>query len=188
MKIDALVNLAGELIVAKNGIAHLAKRLQDEVGDHELARAVRREHDAIERLAGEMHAAILQLRMVPVAQVFRSFPRLVRDMSQRLDKKVRLVTDGETTESDKAVVDRLFEPLLHLVRNALDHGIESPEQRRAAGKAGGRDASRCGRRGWATVSSWRSIDDGRGIDPAIVRRRARRARNARRRRAGGAVR
>ena len=84
-----------------------------------------------------MHAAILQLRMVPVAQVFRSFPRLVRDMSQRLEKKVRLVTHGETTESDKAIVDRLFEPLLHLVRNALDHGIESPEQRRAAGKAEG---------------------------------------------------
>jgi two-component system chemotaxis sensor kinase CheA len=172
VKIDALVNLAGELIVAKNGIAHLAKRLQDEVGDYDLARAVRREHDTIERLAGEMHAAILQLRMVPVAQVFRSFPRLVRDMSQRLEKKVRLVTHGETTESDKAVVDRLFEPLLHLVRNALDHGIESPEQRRSAGKDEGAtitmQASRVGDRLVVEV-----VDDGRGIDPAIVRRRAR---------------
>ena len=172
VKIDALVNLAGELIVAKNGIAHLAKRLQDEVGDHDLARAVRREHDTIERLAGEMHAAILQLRMVPVAQVFRSFPRLVRDMSQRLEKKVRLVTHGETTESDKAVVDRLFEPLLHLERNALDHGIESPEQRRSACKYVGAtitmQASRVGDRLVVEV-----VDDGRGIDPAIVRRRAR---------------
>jgi two-component system chemotaxis sensor kinase CheA len=171
-KIDALVNLAGELIVAKNGISHLARRLQDELEDRELARAVRREHDAIERLAGEMHAAVLQLRMVPVAQVFRSFPRLVRDMSQRLAKKARLVTDGETTEADKAIVDRLFEPLLHLVRNALDHGIESPEQRRTAGKAEGATvtmrASRAGDRFIIEV-----IDDGRGIDPAIVRRRAR---------------
>ena len=82
-----------------------------------------------------MHAAILKLRMVPVAQVFRSFPRLVRDTSQRLKKKVGLVTNGETTEADKIIVDRLFEPLLHVVRNALDHGIESPEQRLAAGKA-----------------------------------------------------
>ena len=171
-KIDALVNLAGELIVAKNGISHLARRLQDELEDRELARAVRREHDAIERLAGEMHAAILQLRMVPLAQVFRSFPRLVRDMSQRLGKKVRLVTNGETTEADKAIVDRLFEPLLHLVRNALDHGIESPEQRRTAEKAEGATvtmrASRAGDRFIIEV-----IDDGRGIDPAIVRRRAR---------------
>jgi two-component system chemotaxis sensor kinase CheA len=171
-KIDALVNLAGELIVAKNGISHLARRLQDELEDRELARAVRREHDAIERLAGEMHAAILQLRMVPLAQVFRSFPRLVRDMSQRLGRKVRLVTNGETTEADKAIVDRLFEPLLHLVRNALDHGIENPEQRRTAGKAEGATvtmrASRAGDRFIIEV-----IDDGRGIDPAIVRRRAR---------------
>ena len=171
-KIDALVNLAGELVVAKNGFAHLANRLEVEVGDHELARAVRREHDAIERLAGEMHAAILQLRMVPVAQVFRSFPRLVRDMSQRLGKKVRLVTGGETTESDKAIVDGLFEPLLHLVRNALDHGIESPEQRRSAGKAETAtitmQAARLGDRLIVEV-----IDDGRGIDPEIVRRRAR---------------
>jgi two-component system chemotaxis sensor kinase CheA len=171
-KIDALVNLAGELIVAKNGFSHLARRLQDELEDRELARAVRREHDAIERLAGEMHAAVLQLRMVPVAQVFRSFPRLVRDMSQRLEKKVRLVTNGETTEADKVIVDRLFEPLLHVVRNALDHGIESPEQRRTAGKAEGATvtmgASRAGDRLIIEV-----IDDGRGIDPAIVRGRAR---------------
>ena len=132
---------------------------------------MRREYDAIERLTGEMHAAILQLRMVPVAQVFRSFPRLVRDMSHRLEKNVRLVTVGETTESDKAIVDSLFEPLLHLVRNALDHGIESPEQRRTAGKAESATitmrASRAGDRFIVEV-----IDDGRGIDPAAVRRRA----------------
>jgi two-component system chemotaxis sensor kinase CheA len=96
----------------------------------------------------------------------------MRDMSQRLGKKVRLVTNGETTEADKAIVDRLFEPLLHLVRNALDHGIESPERRRTAGKAEGATvtmrASRAGDRFIIEV-----IDDGRGIDPAIVRRRAR---------------
>ena len=114
----------------KNGFAHLAEARRRAIADgHELARAIRRETEALERLVGEMHAAILQLRMVPVAQVFRSFPRLVRDMSQRLGKKVTLVTRGETTESDKTIVDRLFEPMLHLVRNALDHGIESPEQR-----------------------------------------------------------
>ena len=170
-KIDALFNLAGELIVAKNGFAYLARRVGEEFGEHELARDVRRQHDAIERLIGEMHTAILQLRMVPVAQLFRSFPRLVRDMSQRLEKKVRLVTRGEATESDKTIIDRLFEPLLHLVRNALDHGIESPRERRAAGKAETAtitlEASRIGDRLVVEIS-----DDGRGIDPAIVRRKA----------------
>ena len=170
-KIDALFNLAGELIVAKNGFAYLARRVGEEFGEHELAREVRRQHDAIERLIGEMHTAILQLRMVPVAQLFRSFPRLVRDMSQRLEKKARLVTRGEATESDKTIIDRLFEPLLHLMRNALDHGIESPRERRAAGKAETAtitlEASRIGDRLVVEIS-----DDGRGIDPAIVRRKA----------------
>ena len=170
-RIDALFNLAGELIVAKNGIAHLARRVEDGIGGNELARALKREHEIIERLATEMHAAILKLRMVSIAQVFRSFPRLVRDMSQRLNKKVALVTHGETTESDKAIVDRLFEPLLHLVRNALDHGVESPQQRLAAGKPEtaivSMQAERAGDRLVVEVR-----DDGRGIDPKVVRRKA----------------
>jgi two-component system, chemotaxis family, sensor kinase CheA len=170
-RIDALFNLAGELIVAKNGVAHLARRVEDGIGGNELARALRREHEIIERLATEMHAAILKLRMVSIAQVFRSFPRLVRDMSQRLNKKVALVTHGETTESDKAIVDRLFEPLLHLVRNALDHGVESPQQRLAAGKPEtaivSMQAERAGDRLVVEVR-----DDGRGIDPKVVRRKA----------------
>jgi two-component system chemotaxis sensor kinase CheA len=170
-KIDALVNMASELVVLKNGLAHLARQVE-ETGAHEIARAARREHDAIDRLAGDMHAAILQLRMVPVAQVFRSFPRLVRDMSQRLGKRVEFVARGETAECDKTIADRLFEPLLHLVRNALDHGIESREQRLAAGKPETATitltATRTGDRLAVEVA-----DDGGGIDPAMVRRRAR---------------
>ena len=170
-KIDALVNLAAELIAAKNGFAHLAKRLEGKIGEHELIRAVRQEYGTIERLAGEMHGAILQLRMVPVSRVFRSFPRLVRDISQRLGKNVRFITRGETTESDKIIVDRLFEPLLHLVRNSIDHGIETSEQRKAANKPDAAtltmEASRQSDRFVVQV-----IDDGRGIDPAMIRLRA----------------
>ena len=171
-RIDTLVNLAGELLVVKNSFAHLATRIERNIETRDLAQAIEREREAIERLATEMHAAILQLRMVPLAQVFRSFPRLVRDMSQRFNKKVRLLTLGETTESDKVIVDRLFEPLMHLVRNALDHGIESPEARRAAGKPESStitmQASRVGDRLVVEV-----IDDGRGINPEIIRGRAR---------------
>ena len=133
-KIDALVNLAGELIVAKNALAHSAKVVEHDFAGHEVAAAIRRDHDAIDRLSAELHGAVLQLRMVTVAQVFRSLSRLVRDVSRQLDKNVALVTRGETTEADKTIVDRLFEPLVHLVRNAVDHGIESPGQREAARK------------------------------------------------------
>src|SRR5260221_4161718 len=170
-KIDALVNLAAELIVAKNGFAHLAKRLEAEIGGHELVRAVRRAYGAIERVAGEMHGAILQLRMVPGSRGFRSFPRLVRDISQRLGKNVRLVTRGETTESDKIIVHPLFEPLLHLVRNSICHGIEKSEHRKAAKKPEAAtltmEASRQGDR-----FVLQGIDHERGIDPTMIRRRA----------------
>jgi two-component system, chemotaxis family, sensor kinase CheA len=171
-KIDALVDLAGELIVVKNGFAHLAKRLEAGTGAEELARLARRDYDAIEQIAGEMYAAILQLRMVPIGQVFRSFPRLVRDISRQLDKKVTFVQRGEMTEVDKTVVDLLFEPLLHLVRNALDHGIETPDLRRSAGKSEVANitmqALRMGDRLVVEV-----LDDGSGIDPNIVKRKAR---------------
>ncbi|HWP15060.1 MAG TPA: chemotaxis protein CheW, partial [Xanthobacteraceae bacterium] len=110
-------------------------------------------------------------RMVPLAQAFRPMPRLVRDLSQQLGKKVQLVTRGETVESDKAVVDRLFEPLLHIVRNAVDHGIETPQVRKAAGKPEAGTiaiaASRAGDRIIIQIE-----DDGRGIDPEAVRRTA----------------
>lgn len=166
-KIEALVNLAGELIVAKNSLAHSAKAL----GGIGTTGSLRRDQDAIERLAVELHSSILQLRMISVAQVFRSFPRLVRDVSRQLNKNVTLVTRGENTEADKTIVDGLFEPLVHLVRNAVDHGIETPEQRRAAGKSDAAtitiQASRAGDRFLVEV-----VDDGRGIDPAVVRRRA----------------
>ena len=170
-KIEALVNLAGELVVAKNALAHSAKRVEQDVGGQEVARSIRRDHDAIDRLVVELHGTILQLRMVPVAQVFRSLHRLVRDVSRQLDKNVELTTRGETVEADKTMVDRLFEPLVHLVRNAVDHGIESPGQREAAGKAETAtisiEASRIGDRFLIEVT-----DDGRGIDPAVVRRKA----------------
>jgi two-component system, chemotaxis family, sensor kinase CheA len=170
-KIEALVNLAGELVVAKNALAHSAKRVEQDFGGHEVARSIRRDHDAIDRLAAELHGTILQLRMVPVAQVFRSLHRLVRDVSRQLGKNVGLVTSGETAEADKTIVDRLLEPLVHLVRNAVDHGIETSEQRRSAGKSETATisigASRTGDRFLIEVT-----DDGRGIDPAAVRRKA----------------
>jgi two-component system chemotaxis sensor kinase CheA len=170
-KIDALVTLAGELIVAKNALAHSSRRIDQELSGHEIASAIRRDYDAIDRLVVELHGTVLQLRMVPMAQVFQQFPRMVRDIARQLNKKVALATRGDGTEADKTIVDRLFEPLVHLVRNSVDHGVETPEQRRAAGKPDiatiSIDASRLGDR---IVIDF--TDDGRGIDPDLVRRRA----------------
>jgi two-component system, chemotaxis family, sensor kinase CheA len=109
--------------------------------------------------------------MVPMAQLFGSFPRLIRDLARQLGKKVSLVTRGETTEIDKTILDRLFEPMVHLVRNALDHGVEDAKQRRAAGKSDAATisiaASRVGDRLLLEIA-----DDGRGIDPGMVRQKA----------------
>ncbi|MGB8127906.1 MAG: chemotaxis protein CheA, partial [Pseudolabrys sp.] len=170
-KIEALVNLAGELVVARNALSYSVRQVERNLAGSEVARSIQRDRDAIDRLVTELHGSVLQLRMVPVAQLFGSFPRLVRDVARQLDKKVTLVTSGETTEVDKTIMDRLFEPMVHLVRNALDHGIENPEKRRAAGKSEAAKisiaASRNGDRLLMEVT-----DDGRGIDPAIVRRKA----------------
>jgi two-component system chemotaxis sensor kinase CheA len=169
--VDSLFNLSGELIVAKNSLAHLSKLVETVVGDGDLGRSIRRANENLDRLITDMHSAILQLRMVPVSQLFRSFPRVARDLSLRLDKRAELTIQGGTAECDKTLVERLFEPLLHLVRNAIDHGIEAPEERRAAGKPEqahiALEAARTGDRLTIEVR-----DDGRGIDPAAIRAKA----------------
>lgn len=171
-RIDSLFNLSGEMIVAKNSLAHLSRLVETALGDGELGRNIRTANESLDRLIGEMHAAILKLRMVPVSQLFRSFPRVVRDISLQLDKQVELTTKGVSTECDKNLVDRLFEPLIHLVRNAIDHGIETPDERRESGKHGQGhiilEATRAGDRLNIDVR-----DDGRGIDLSAIRAKAR---------------
>lgn len=170
-KIEALVNLAGELVVAKNALTHSTKQAEQGLGGNDAAKSLQRDRHLIERLVSELHGTVLQLRMVPVAQLFRSFPRLIRDIAHQLDKNVTLVTRGETTEADKAIVDRLFEPMVHLVRNALDHGVENPGERRAAGKPEAATVSIAAFR-VADRLMIEVTDDGRGIDPEVVRRKA----------------
>ena len=170
-KIENLVNLAGEFIVARNALAYSAGQVGQAIGGSEVASSVQRDLDAIDRLVTELHGTVLQLRMVPMAQLFGSFPRLIRDLARQLNKNVALVTRGETTEVDKTIMDRLFEPMVHLVRNALDHGVEDALQRRAAGKSEAATisivASRIGDRLLLEIT-----DDGRGIDPRVVRNKA----------------
>jgi two-component system, chemotaxis family, sensor kinase CheA len=170
-KIDRLMNLIGEMVVAKNALPYLAARAEDLYGVRELSREIKTQYSVINRIAEEMQDAIMQVRMLPVSFVFQRFPRLVRDIAHKLGKDVRLVMEGESTEADKNIIEALADPLIHLVRNSLDHGLESPEQRRAAGKPP---------EGRLTISARQEsdrvlieiTDDGRGIDPDVIRRKA----------------
>jgi two-component system chemotaxis sensor kinase CheA len=133
-RIDALVKLTGELIVLKNGIGHAAKLSQVTTDPAALAASLREQHALFERLVTELQAAVLRIRVLPLRSVFRRFPKLVREIAGSVGKTVRLIAEGEDTEADATIVDALFEPLLHVLRNAIDHGIENPERRTAASK------------------------------------------------------
>ncbi len=170
-KIDRLMNLIGEMVVSKNALPYLAQRAEEMYGVRELAREIKAQYAVINRIAEEMQDAIMQVRMLPVSFVFQRFPRLVRDISRKLGKEVELVLEGEETEADKNIIESLADPLIHIVRNSLDHGLETPEVRRAAGKpAAGKLTIRAVQEGDRVLID--IIDDGRGIDPQVIKRKA----------------
>lgn len=170
-RIDALMNLAGELIVAKNSLPFLARRAEEVYGSRLMAREVKAQYDVINRIADDLQTAVMQVRMVPVAHVFQRFNRLVRDLARRLEKQIRLEIEGEETEADKTVVEELADPLVHLLRNALDHGLEAPADRRLAGKPEEGVLRLKARQADDRVIIEIS-DDGRGIDVDKVKRKA----------------
>ncbi|HUX13725.1 MAG TPA: chemotaxis protein CheA [Spirochaetia bacterium] len=123
------------------------------------------------RITGELQEGVMQIRMVPISQIFLRFPRLVRDLSKSLGKQVQLIVEGEDTELDKSVIEDLLDPLIHCVRNSIDHGVEKPEERRAAGKPEeGKLLLRAANEGNMIIIE--IADDGRGIEIEQVRKRA----------------
>jgi two-component system chemotaxis sensor kinase CheA len=170
-RIEALMRLVGELVVAKNALPFLARKAEEGLDAKTLGRAIREQYGVVNRISEELQAAVLRVRMVPVSTVFRRLPRLVRDLSGALQKKVRFELEGEDTEADKDVVQDLFDPLMHLTRNSLDHGLEGPEERTRAGKPA---------EGTIRLSAVQHedqvvielSDDGRGIDPERLKRKA----------------
>jgi two-component system chemotaxis sensor kinase CheA len=167
-RVDALVRLTGEITAVKTAIGHLVDQA-DAAGDPQaLAASLKAQHAQLDRLVSELQHAVLGIRVLPLRQVFQRFPRLVRELGLQLGKPVRLLTEGDDTEADKAIVEALFEPLLHLLRNAIDHGVEDEDRRRAAGKAPlGAIVLRGERRGEQVVIEVQ--DDGGGIDLDRVR-------------------
>jgi two-component system, chemotaxis family, sensor kinase CheA len=128
-KVDRLVNLVGELVIAQAMLSQSTARAGAQLGED-----VAGNLGQLDRNIRELHEAVMAIRMLPVSYVFSRFPRVVRDLADKLQKKVELVLDGEETELDKGLIEKMTDPLTHLVRNSVDHGIESPEQREALGK------------------------------------------------------
>jgi len=169
-KLDHLMNLIGELIINRNRFAMLARDLAAGGDPHEVAQHLQETTDAMTRISDDLQDTIMHVRMLPVHTVFSKFPRLIRDLSRKSGKQVELITEGEETELDKSVVEVIGDPLVHILRNAVDHGLEPPEERRRQGKPEtGRVWVRAAHKGNAVVIEVE--DDGRGIDPDIMRQK-----------------
>ncbi len=167
-RIDVLVKLAGELTVAKNALGHLARLAQDETNPARLSVALKAQHLHLERLVSELQRSVVDLRVLPLQTAFQRFPRLVREMTGTLGKPARLMIEGASTEADKSVVAALFEPLLHVIRNSLDHGLEAANERASLGKPAIATVHlRAARQGEHIVIEIE--DDGRGLDLARIR-------------------
>ena len=163
-RLDDLMKQVGELVVAKNRLTSISLA----ASDPDLVELSER----ISRLVSAMQADVLAARMTPVGEVFERFPRLVRDLSRDLGKRIRFDMEGEEIELDRSILDEIGEPLLHLIRNAADHGIEQPEQRVAAGKPMEGRILLSATRERNTVAI-RVTDDGRGIDREAILMKAR---------------
>ena len=154
-RLDDLLDLVGELVLARDRLLRIAQPTADDPTRHAL--------DDTSRIVTQLRDAILTSRMVPLAEVFDRFPRHVRDTAQALGKDIELVLEGRELEVDRSLLDELSEPLLHLLRNAVDHGLESPDERRASGKEPrGRLVVRASRDG--SMVAVTVADDGRGVN------------------------
>ncbi len=165
-KVDALINMVGELVITQSMLSQLGEemdvdkieKLQDGLGQ-------------LERNTRELQESVMRIRMLPISFAFQRFPRMVRDLSKKLGKKIELRLLGEQTELDKTVMEKIGDPLVHLVRNSVDHGIETPEEREAAGKP---------RMGTIELNAFHQggnivieiDDDGKGIDKDVILKKA----------------
>jgi two-component system chemotaxis sensor kinase CheA len=170
-RLDSVLNLAGELVLARNRLMKLGGRLTDSDMDEVFVSHMDEAISQLDLVTTDLQLAVMKMRMQPIAKVFNKFPRMVRDLARQSKKEVELVITGEETELDKTLIEEIGDPLVHLVRNALDHGLETPEEREAAGKP------RCGTVTLAAYQEGRNIvvsvaEDGRGMDPVAIKRSA----------------
>ena len=164
-KLDNLMNLVGELAIVRTAIARLSERTRHRLGAKDFSTELHRLHRSFERHLATMQSGILEVRMVPLGQAFDKLARIVRQISREHDKEVHLVITGAETEIDKLIVEELSDPLMHMIRNAIDHGIETRDERQTLGKpAVGTIVLNAFQKGNQVVIEVE--DDGRGMDPA----------------------
>ncbi len=166
-KVDQLINLVGELVITQAMLAQKSRELDDKDNQPLLAGLA-----DLDRNTRDLQEAVMSIRMIPMSVVFNRFPRMLRDLATKLGKKVELVTQGESTELDKGLVEKITDPLTHLIRNSCDHGIEMPEERRAKGKSeSGTITLSATHEGGSILIEVR--DDGKGLSREKLLRKAR---------------
>ena len=170
-RLDDLLNIMGELVLSRNRLAQLAFELENKFENEYLIEQLMEATSQIGMNTTELQLAIMKTRMIPIGKVFNKFPRMVRDISRDQGKEIDLIISGEETELDKSVVEEIGDPLIHMIRNSCDHGIEKPEVRKARGKP---------EKGEVLLSAYHEgnhivieiKDDGAGMDPEALKRKA----------------
>jgi len=170
-RLDSLMNLVGELVLSRNRITQLANELEKKFEGEFLVEQLSETTSQIGLITTELQLAVMKTRMVPIGKVFNKFPRMMRDLCRDLNKEIELIITGEDTELDKSVVEEIGDPLVHMLRNAVDHGIEPPEERIKKKKP---------KKGTVWLNAYHEgnhivievKDDGRGIDPEKIKKKA----------------
>jgi len=170
-RLDALMNMVGELVLGRNSLMQSIGKLQEEhEGDYQLE-TVSQSAVAVNFITTELQMSVMKMRMQPVGKVFNRFPRLVRDLARDAQKQIELEISGESTELDKSVIEEIGDPLVHIIRNSCDHGLELPQERTAKGKpAVGTVQLQASQEGSNIII--KIIDDGRGFDVDAIRSKA----------------
>lgn len=173
-KLDRLMNLIGELIISKNYLEMLSERIESGAGYYnisEIAKELKQASIAVGKISEDLQTTIMNVTMIPVGTVFNKFPRMVRDLSKANGKLVELRISGEETKLDKTIIEQIGDPLIHLIRNGVDHGIELPEDRRRANKP---DTGIIELRAFQKADNViiEIQDDGKGMDPVLIRNKA----------------
>ncbi len=170
-RVSTLMNLVGELVLDRNRIVKLTSRFRANCEDIDAIEELNEAIAGMSRSVSDLQEVVMKLRMQPVKRIFSKFPRIVRDLSKKVGKKINLELEGEDTEIDRSILNQLEDPLIHLVRNSIDHGIETPEERLTKGKPEyGTIVLSALQEGDRIIVSIE--DDGRGIDPEKIKRKA----------------
>ena len=170
-RLEALLNLVGEMVLTKNQILGMARQLRGLSLPHEVQESINSVTSHLDRLTSELQVGVMRTRMQPLSKLFGRYPRVIRDLARLTSKQIEIEVRGGETEVDKSVLEALADPMVHILRNSADHGIEGPDARRAAGKdpTGTIRVSAEHRGGHVRVEI---ADDGKGIDPDVIGRKA----------------